>query len=150
MELDGDTHIRAVARHRERPELARECRRALQPVATGPREPDGDVGGMVQVDTCTGAAAQGDGTAPHLPGPASRTRPAAVEQDLRACAACAEPPGALVQNAVRVGLEPAGCLGQSRPAGAAGEQYERADQEDPHGGRIAGTHTELRRLTHSN
>jgi hypothetical protein len=150
VELERDAHIRAVVRHGERTELARECRRALQSIAARPCKPDGDVCGVVQVETGIGAAAQRDRATPHPPGLAARTRPAAVEKDLRPCAGGAEPPGAFVQNALRVGLEPAGRFGQSRPADAAGENHDRADQQDPHGRTLASTGTELRRLTNGN
>lgn len=142
-------HDRALARHREAAEPVRECRWVFEPVAAGPRESDRHIGRVVQIDAWIGSPAQGDGAAEDLAGPAVPARAAVVEDDPRASLGWAEPARPLGQDAARVGLQPVGGLRQSGPAGAAGGEHEneRADLPDPHGGTLAPTSAELRRLT---
>jgi len=134
MDLNDHSHDGVVARHREGTEPAGECRRVFEPVAPSPRESDRHIGRIVQIDAWIGSAAQWDGTAQYLAGPAVSARVPVVDGDARARAGHAQLARPVGQDAARVGLEPSGGLRQRRPAGTAGpeQENERADLRDPH------------------
>jgi hypothetical protein len=149
-EPDGQPHIRTVVRHREHPGLAVARRWSLQTVTASPREADQDVGRIIELGSGVGAVPQRDSAPPHLAGVTAGTPPAVVEEDRRVGAGDAEAPGAVAQEAPRVGLETALRLRQRHPASTTGEKDERADQRDPHGRTISSVRVGLRRLTVSN
>jgi hypothetical protein len=150
VELDDHSQSGVFARHREGTEPVPECRWVFEPVTTRPRESDRDIGRIVQIDAWIGPLTQRDGALEDLPRLATRTRATAVDEDAGARAGGAEPSCPLGQDPARVGLEPVGGLRQGRPACAGGAEHENecADLRDPHGGTLARTDTELRRLTH--
>lgn len=153
VELNDHPHNGSVARHREGTELARECRRVFEPITASPRESDRHIGRIVQIDAWIGSAAQRDGAAQNLTGPAVSTRVPVIEVDAGASAGRTQLSRPFGQDAARVGLEPAGGLRQRRAAGAGGAEQEtgheneRADLRDPHGGTLASSWIELGRLT---
>ena len=134
VEPNDHSHDRALARHREGTELVRECRWVFEPITARPRQSDRDIGRIVQIDAWIGPSPQRDGAAQDLTGPAVPARMAVVEDDQRARSGHAEPARPLGQDAVRVGLEPAGGLRQGGTPRAAGAEHEndRADLRDPH------------------
>ena len=134
VDLNDHPYDGVVARHREGMESPGECRRVFEPVTASPRESDRHIGRIVQIDAWIGSAAQWDGAAQHLAGPAVSARVPVVEGDARAGAGRAQLSRPIGQDAARVGLEPSGGLRQSRPAGTAGAEHEneRADLRDPH------------------
>lgn len=149
VELDDHSHDGVFAHHRESAELARDCRRVFEPITPRPRQSDRDIGRIVQIDAWVGPLTQRDGAAQELAGPAVPARVTVVEDDPEARAGRTELPRPSGQDAPRVGLEPAGRLGQRRTACAAGAERDNecADLGDLHGRTLASTGTELRRLT---
>lgn len=151
MELNDHPDDGAIARHREGTQPVRECRWTLEPVTPGPRESDRHIGRIVQIDAWIGSAAQWDGAAEDLTGPAAPARPPVEEGDLWARTGRTQAASPLGQDAARVGIEAPGGLRQARSTGAAGPEHEN-DQIDPpdhHGRTLASGGPDLGRLTQS-